>query len=123
MTQEAALYNFFNSFGIPAYPNTAVPKDPVLPYITYPPVSGYWENIANATVHLWMRTTSEAEINRKAREIADRIGDLETLICDGGVIALTMGNPWVVPASAQDENTLKLRQINVTIAFFTDTRR
>lgn len=120
MTQEAALYGFFSSFGIPAYPNTAVPKDPVLPYLTYPPVSGYWESVVNATVQIWMRTESEAEINAKARHVADAIGDRAVLLCDNGAIALTMGEPWAIPGAAQDENTLKLRQLNVRINYFTD---
>lgn len=120
MTQEAALYNFFNSFGVPAYPNTAIPKDPVLPYITYPAASGYFGDDTSATVQLWMRTESEAEINAVARRIGDDIGfGGKILHCDTGALWITRGTPWVIAASAQDENTLKLRQMNVSIQHLT----
>jgi len=119
MTQEAAVYRFFNSFGMPAYPSTAVPQDPVLPYLTYQPVSGYWEGTANITVQLWMRTESEAVINAKARQIGDAIGYYRTLECDGGIIVMSRGDPFSVPASAQDEPVLKLRQLNVRLEFLT----
>ena len=116
MTQEAALYEFFNSFGVPAYPNTAVPKDPILPYLTYQAVSGFFGDTSYITVQIWMRTESEAQINRKAREIGEAIGNGGIqLECDGGTLWLTRGSPWAVPANAQDENSLKLRQLNVTI--------
>lgn len=119
MTQEAAIYNFFNQFGIPGYPTTAVPQDPVLPYLTYQPTSGYWENISNITVQVWMRTESEATINAKAREIGDTIGFFHLLPCDGGVIKVSRGDPFSIPANAQDDPALKLRQLNVRLEFLT----
>lgn len=34
MTATEALYKFFSGFGLPAYPDTAVPQDTVMPYLT-----------------------------------------------------------------------------------------
>lgn len=118
MTQEAAQQNFWASFGIPAYPNTAVPKNPQLPYLTYQAVSGFLGNISNPAIQIWYWTESEAIPNAKADEIAKRIGQGGVILpCDGGAIWIKRGNPWRVSANAQDENSLKLRQLNATIEF------
>lgn len=115
-TQEAAQFDFWNSFGLPAYPTTAVPKEPELPYLTYQAASAYFGDISNVTVQLWMWSELESEPNRIARQIAEAIGPGGVqLPCEGGTLWIQRGSPWLVPAAAQDENNLKLRQLNVTI--------
>lgn len=118
MTQEAVQHKFWSGFGIPAYPNTAVPKNPVLPYLTYQAVSGYDMDISNPTVQLWYWTDSEAIPNAKADEIARAIGSGGVYLqCDGGAIWIQRGTPWRIAANADGENSLKLRQLNVQIEF------
>ena len=38
MTPTAALYQFWSSFGITAYPSNRVPEDTAFPFITYEPI-------------------------------------------------------------------------------------
>ena len=38
MTPTAALYQFWSSFGITAYPSNRVPEDTAFPFITYDPI-------------------------------------------------------------------------------------
>lgn len=119
MTQGQAQFHFWNDFGMAAYPNTAIPKDPILPYLTYQAAIGYNGDISNVTVQIWYKTESEAEPNAKVDEIAKRIGFGGIQIpCDGGQLWILRGSPWMIPANAQGDPTLKLRQLNVKIQHF-----
>ena len=90
MTKEAALYQFFSSFGLEAYAETAVPEDAVFPYLTYEVIiSAFEEGPVGLTVNLWYFTTQESLPNAKARELSEAIGrGGKFLPCDGGYIWL-----------------------------------
>ncbi len=67
MTTGEALYKFFNSFGITAYPTTSVPDDVVFPYMTYDYYDGFFGDAEQSiTASLWFYTTSELIPNKKA---------------------------------------------------------
>lgn len=119
-TKEAALYEFFNSFGIPAYPATATPDQAVMPYITYNLVMGSWlDGGVPMEVNLWYRTESEAEPNKKVREMSERIGmGGVRLPCDDGLLWLMRGKPWA-QAVEDEDNTIKRRYINITVDYIT----
>lgn len=122
MTPEAALYNFFSSFGIPAYAATATPSDAEFPYITYDLVMGEWMEVeVNLPVNVWYRTESEAQPNAKVREISSRIGEGGvTLPCDGGMLWIKKGSPWAqaVRVEGEDEK-VKRRYVNINVEFLT----
>lgn len=120
MTKEAALNNFWNGFGIPAYPNTAVPEDAVLPYITYEvQTSSYLGLPVNAAVNLWYYTSSEKTPNAKADEIGKAIGEGQLLKCDDGIIWVLKGDPWCTNQTGEEDNNIKLRFLNVKYKYFT----
>lgn len=121
MTKEAALYKFFNSFGIPAYPVTSVPEDAVFPWLTYEPVtSAFEEGEAAITVNLWYYTTDEAPANAKARELSEAIGmGGKILRCDGGAIWLKRGSPWCQNLRDEADPAIKRRYIQVAAEYFT----
>ena len=121
MTQTAALYNFFSSFGIDAYPNTAVPDTPMLPYLTYEvQQSSFGEGECYITVQLWYKTDSEAKPNAKVKEIYEAIGKGGKLIkCDDGAIWIKRGSPWCINSNAEGDVTIKLRQLNITLEYLT----
>lgn len=120
MTKEAAIYNFFSSFGLTAYATTAVPEDAVFPYLTYTSVVGAWNDVNSITVNLWYYTTSEAIPNAKAQEISDRLGLGGKLIrCDDGGIWLKRGSPWCQPLKDEVNENIKRRYINITAEFLT----
>lgn len=115
MTKEAALSKFFNQF-MKAYPNTSVPDDAVFPYMTYSVEDGVFNTTTSMTVQMWFKTDSEAEPNRKARELKEALSHGGKLILfDAGGVWLTSGTPWCVNATAQDDKTIKLRQINIEV--------
>jgi len=120
MTPEAAIYQFMNGFGIPAYASTSTPSDAEFPYITYDLVLGEWmRGEVNMSVNVWYRTDSEAQPNAKVREISQAVGlGGKLLPCDGGVLWLKKGSPWAqaVRVEGEDEK-VKRRYVNVNVEY------
>lgn len=115
MTKEAALNRFFNSF-MKAYPNTNVPDDAIYPYMTYSVEDGPFDSVTSMTVQMWFKTESEAVPNAKARELKEALSHGgKYLIFDDGGIWLVPGIPWCINATAQNDRTIKLRQINIEV--------
>lgn len=132
MTKGAALQTFFNSFGIPAYPATAVPTyedlvadgtiqdgESMFPYLTYSPVFDSWGNSVALTVNLWYRTEDEAPPNAKAQEMAEAIGGGKYILCDGGALLLSRGSPWCQSLTDSTDARIKRRYLNVTAEYLT----
>lgn len=120
MTVNAALYAFFNSFGIPAYAETDLSKRD-FPYLTYSvPISHLDEGETAGTVNIWYRTESEAIPNAKAAELAAAIGrGCKELRCDDGIILIKRGSPWCQPLNDETDTTIKRRYINISVEFIT----
>lgn len=121
MTKSKAIYEFFNSFDIPAYPNTSVPKDAVMPYITYDyQESDFLSDPVSLSVNVWYRTESESIPNAKVEEISQVISlGGKQIICDTGVIWIRKGSPWSSNIQDADDDTVKRRLLNVTLEFLT----
>lgn len=121
MTKEAALHSFFNSFGIPGYPSSAVPEDAVFPWLTYDLTTSAWDDgEVGLTVKLWYYTTDEAPPNAKARELSERIGMGGILVpCDGGGIWLKRGSPWCQNLKDDADHNIKRRYLNITAEYLT----
>lgn len=120
VTPEAAVYQFMSSFGIDAYAATATPDDAEFPYLTYDLVVGEWGGgELNMPVNIWYRTSGEAPLNAKVREIGKRLGiGGATIPCDGGMLWLKKGSPWAqaVRVEGEDEN-IKRRYVNINIEY------
>lgn len=120
MTKGAALHSFFNSFGIPGHPDTSVPEDQELPYLTYTPVFDSWGSSVSIAVNLWYRTTDDSIPNAKAMELSNRIGPCGVLIsCDGGYIWINRGSPFCQGLQDDADKNVKRRYINVTADYLT----
>lgn len=121
MTKEAALHSFFNSFGIPGYPSSAVPEDAVFPWLTYDLTTSAWDGgEVDITVNLWYHTTDEAPPNTKARELSKCIGYGGIILpCDEGYIWLKRGSPWCQSLVYEEDPVIKRRYINITAEFLT----
>lgn len=121
MTKEAALKQFFSSFGLRAYPVSAVPDDVEFPYLTYEaPVSAWADGEVGITVNLWYFTSQESPPNAKARELSEAIGQGGKLIpCDGGYIWLKRGSPFSQPLRDEADVNIKRRYINISAEYMT----
>lgn len=119
MTKSKALNEFFNSFGLPAYPVTSVPKDSIFPWLTYENTIGNaGDEPITISVNLWYYTESEKEPNDKADEIAKAIGLGGTVINhDDGVIWIKRGTPWSNSLNDENDPAIKRRSLNVVLEF------
>lgn len=83
-----ALYQFWNSFGIPAYIEDNVPDDANMPYLTYRLVEPEWDSDVMTYIRLWYKDTSYSAIIEKIDEIKNRIGTGITIPTLDGYVAL-----------------------------------
>lgn len=121
MNKNQAIYDFFSSFGIPAYLESSVPETANFPYITYSLNTSTFTQEAptNMVVNVFFRS-KEADANAKVEEISEAIG-LNGLVlpCEDGKVWLQRGNPWCQSMSDPVDDKIQRRYLNVTAYFFT----
>jgi hypothetical protein len=89
MTEVAkALYNFWNSFSIPAYVEDNVPSDAQFPYITYTVAEPDWGNSASIQARVWYKDTSRVGINSKVSDIKQAIGEGKSIKTNTGYVVI-----------------------------------
>ena len=120
MTKAAAIYQFWNSFGLTAYEENSVPDDADFPYITYQFVTDSFDREIPLTVSIWYRSESWTGINAKTEEISQKIGRGGKVIpCEGGVIWLKRGQPFAQSMGDESDNLIKRKYLNITAEFMT----
>lgn len=118
MTKAAALYQFFNSFGITAYPAEDVPDDAIFPWLTYETIIGSYGDLVYPTVELWYYGESNVPINAKAQEIANRCKNGAYVACDGGGMVVYCGMWTALKDDADDK--IKRRMSDFEIEYYTN---
>ena len=120
MTKAAAIYQFWNSFGLTAYEENTVPTDAAFPYITYQLVTDSFDREVSATASLWYRSESWTAINAKTEEISQKISRGGKIIhCDDGAIWLKRGQPFAQNMGDESDNLIKRKYLNITAEFMT----
>ena len=120
MTKAAAIYQFWNSFGLTAYEENTVPDDADFPYITYQLVTDSFDRETPLTASLWYRSESWTAINAKTEEISQKISRGGKIIaCDGGTIWLKRGRPFAQNMGDESDNLIKRKYLNITAEFMT----
>ena len=120
MTKAAAIYQFWNSFGLTAYEENTVPDDAIFPYITYQLVTDSFDREIPLTASLWYRSESWAAINAKTEEISQKISRGGKIIsCDGGAIWLKRGQPFAQSMGDESDDLIKRKYLNITAEFMT----
>lgn len=120
MTKAAAIYKFWNSFGLTAYEENSVPDDAAFPYITYQLVTDSFDREIPLTASLWYRSESWTAINAKTEEISQKISRGGKIIsCDGGAIWLKRGQPFAQSMGDESDNLIKRKYINITAEYLT----
>ena len=119
MTKAAAIYQFWNSFGLTAYEENTVPDDADFPYITYQLVTDSFDYEIPLTASIWYRSESWTAINAKAEEVSQKISRGGKIIpCDGGAIWLKRGQPFAQSMGDESDNLIKRKYLNITAEFF-----
>ena len=120
MTKAAAIYQFWNSFGLTAYEENTVQTDATFPYITYQLVTDSFDREISLTASLWYRGESWTDINSKTDEISQKISRGGKIIsCDGGAIWLKRGQPFAQSMGDESDNLIKRKYLNITAEFMT----
>ena len=120
MTKAAAIYQFWNSFGLTAYEENTVPDDAKFPYITYQLVTDSFDREVAVTASLWYRSESWTAINSKTEEISQTISRGGKIIsCDGGAIWMKRGQPFAQNMGDESDKLIKRKYINISIVFIT----
>lgn len=120
MTKAAAIYQFWNSFGLTAYEENTVPTDATFPYITYQLVTDSFDREIPLTVSLWYRSENWTSINAKTEEISQKISRGGKIIsCDGGAIWLKRGQPFAQNMGDESDDLIKRKYLNITAEFMT----
>ena len=120
MTKAAAIYQFWNSFGLIAYEENSVPDDAAFPYITYQLVTDSFDREIPLTASLWYRSESWTAINAKTEEISQKISRGGKIIsCDDGAIWLKRGQPFAQNMGDESDNLIKRKYLNITVEFMT----
>ena len=120
MTKAAAIYQFWNSFGLTAYEENTVPTDADFPYITYQLVTDSFGREIMLTASIWYRSESWTAINAKTEEISQKISRGGKIIsCDGGAIWLKRGQPFSQNMGDESDDLIKRKYLNVTAEFIT----
>ena len=120
MTKSAAIYQFWNSFGLTAYEENTVPTDATFPYITYQLVTDSFDREIPLTASLWYRSESWTTINAKTEEISQKISRGGKIIpCDDGAIWLKRGQPFAQIMGDESDDLIKRKYLNITAEFLT----
>ena len=120
MTKAAAIYQFWNSFGLTAYEENTVPTDAAFPYITYQLVTDSFDREIPLTASIWYRSESWTAINAKTEEISQKISRGGKIIsCDGGAIWLKRGQPFAQNMRDESDDLIKRKYLNITAEFMT----
>ena len=120
MDKAQALYQFWNSFNIPAYDQSTVPEDAQMPYITYEMSEDMLDNDLLLSASIWYNSLSWEEITLKANEISRYVTLIHTPIPldGGGYLWVKRGSPFMQRMS--DENKYVRRiYINIQVEFLT----
>ena len=120
MTKAAAIYQFWNSFGLTAYEENTVPDDATFPYITYQLVTDSFDREIPLTASLWYRSESWTGINAKTEEISQKISRGGKIIsCDDGAIWLKRGQPFAQNMDDESDDLIKRKYLNITAEYLT----
>ena len=120
MTKAAAIYQFWNRFGLTAYEENAVPDDADFPYITYQLITDSFDYEIPLAASIWYRSESWTDINAKAEEVSQKISRGGKIIpCDGGAIWLKRGKPFAQSMGDESDNLIKRKYLNITAEYMT----
>lgn len=119
MNKYQALYEFYNSFGIPAYEENSVPEDAELPYITYEILTADldMDNVA-ISCQIYFKSNSLMKINAITEKLYNALSGGLKLKCDTGYIVLYRGRPFAQNRPSGDK-TVKAKYINISADYIT----
>lgn len=122
MNTWQAQYDFWSSFGLPAYNEfTSIDEELVneqdkFPYLTYEAFSGVYDQVRAVNVSLWYRSATWEDISLKADQIGTAIGEGVTLPVDSGMMWIHKSNttPFAQPVDTGYADK-QIKRINLLV--------
>lgn len=120
MDKWEALYDFWSSFGIPAYDELKAQKTEY-PYITYEAATSSFDNIVAISASIWDRSTSFETVDKKADEIKQYIESMGCPEIYGGRYRVFIGNStYSRHANDPDDDQIVRSILSVNFEFMTN---
>lgn len=119
MDKWQAIHSVWSSFGIPAYDETDVPDNAVMPYITYSASVSSFEQFVLLSGSIWYKSNAWDLISQKADAIAEYLRGSKIIKIDGGYLYLSQGNPFA-QRMADEDPTVRRIYININAEFYTE---
>ena len=118
MDRTQALYNFWASFGLPAYDEQTIPDGAQMPYITYETATGDLFTQVALTASIWYRSNSWAAITQTKEQINDELGlGGKTVPYEDGVLWIKRGKPFAQRVAEPNDDTVRRYFLNVVAEF------
>ena len=121
MDKSQAIQAFWESFDIPAYNDTTVPDDAVMPYITYSVTTDSLNNVVNMNASLWYHSTSWKDISEKTEQISRYIEGMypPAIKCDGGGVYIAKGRPFAQRMADPSDSMIRRIYLNIQAEYLT----
>lgn len=123
MDKWEAQYNFWSSFGLPAYDENAVPdrREVTYPYITYEAITGGFDEPCQVSASIWDRGPSYEAVDRKADEIRRRIKSMGCPEIEGGRYRVYVESPeYATHMGDPDDDQIRRNRLMVTFEYMTE---
>lgn len=116
MNKAQAIQQFWESFGLPAYEESTVPDDAVMPYITYSMASDSIGHPIAMAASIWDKTYSWESISLVADAISNALVQVKSIPIDVGYIYVTRGTPFAQRMMDEDD-TIRRIYINLMVEY------
>ena len=125
MTREQAIFDFWNSFNIPAFEENSVPTGenaPAYPYITYQLVVDDFRGQVQTSASVYDRDKNNYsalfQVLQKTAEIRKKISRGGIMLAfDSGVVWLKPNTPFSQIMGDSEDNAVRRAYLNMTAEF------
>lgn len=120
MDRWQAQYEFWSSFGVPAYEANSVPdlRDLTFPYITYEAAAGGFGDIVSVTASIWDNTSTWGRVDELADTIEHAIRISDPVVYDGGMYRVWIGETTFAQNMGDPDNDkIRRKVLNVNFEF------
>lgn len=120
MDRWQAQYEFWSSFGVPAYEENSVPdeKDVSFPYITYSAAASGFDEPVSITASVWDRNSSWSVVDGLADAIEHEIRTRLPQAYDQGMYRVYIGDtPFAQNMGDPSDDTIKRKVLSVVFEF------
>lgn len=126
MDRWEALYNFWSSFGVPAYEENSVPdlKTLTFPYITYQASVSGWDEPLQITASIWDENTSWSRVDGLSDTIEKAIRIADPVAYKSGMYRVWIGDtPFSQNMGDPDNDKIRRKVLTVMFEFMELTER